>query len=721
MLASTTNIVKHMEDAQQKAENASKAKSDFLSKMSHEIRTPMNAIIGMTELILREQLTATAREQATTIRQSGDHLLSIINDILDLSKVESGKLELVNADYLFHSTIQDVISIIKMRMASPAVRFAVYMQHNLPTLLHGDEVRIRQILLNVLTNALKYTRSGYFSLDVTGEKQDGWVMLNLKIRDTGIGIKPEDLDKLFGEFNQFDLDKNRNIEGTGLGLAITKSLIELMDGQINVTSVYGEGSEFTITIPQKIISEDAVPQFADKKVLLYCRTQITADYIAKSMVDLSVQCEMPQNEQELAAALSVGKWDYIFAEADMTYAAQKIAKEKGQSARIVMLSDSYDATYQVRGGQDFTLLIMPAYLISIVNVLSGRDADYSVLNQSAEPFTAPDAGILLVDDIATNLKVGEGLLKLYGIRVDTCLSGRDAIAAVMDTDYDLVLMDHMMPEMDGMETVEVIRKLGGKYATMPIVALTANAIIGAREMFLSNGFNDFLSKPIEVSKLNAILAKWIPAEKQIYGEAIQHTQDTAPADVSINGIDLQRGISLSGGSFTGYLEILSVYMKNGKTKVGELENCIATGDIPLYTTYIHAMKSASANIGANALSAEARILEEAGIDGNLPFIAENNPAFIENLKQLLDDIGAVISAYSTEQASGDFDDNWLFEELTKLKSALASFDMGTIDEITERIQPYTHHPEKGEAVADILQKAFVGQYNEAQAQIEGLL
>ncbi|MCL2223518.1 MAG: ATP-binding protein [Defluviitaleaceae bacterium] len=720
MLKSTNNIVKHVQESQRRAENASKAKSDFLSKMSHEIRTPMNAIVGMTELILRENLSPAAQEQATTIRQSGNHLLSIINDILDLSKVESGKLELANSEYLFHSTIQDVINIIKMRMSSPDVRFAVYMQHNIPSMLFGDEVRVRQVLLNILTNALKYTREGHFSLDVTGKKSGDTVMLVMKIRDTGLGIKPEDLDALFGEFNQFDFEKNRNVEGTGLGLAITKNLVELMGGSIDVTSVYGEGSEFTVTIPQKFICEDVAPHFVDKKVLLYCRTQLIADYIARSLADLRVQYEIPKNEYELQTALESGDWDFIFAEADLTYVAQKAAKASGFAPKIVMLSDSYDATYEVRDGQDFTLLIMPAYFISIVNVLNGRDADYAVNNQGAEQFIAPDAKILIVDDIATNLKVGEGLLKLYCVDVDTCLSGRDAIAAVMAEDYDLVLMDHMMPEMDGVETVKIIRKLGDKYLDIPIVALTANAIIGAREMFLENGFDDFLSKPIELGKLNSILSKWIPKEKQLQGAITQQPQEAPPAEISIDGVDIAQGISFCGGSFADYLEILSVFMKNGNAKVAELESCVAAGNISLYTTYVHAVKSASANIGASALSSEAKVLEFAGIAGNMDFITKNNPAFIANLKKLLAGIDEVISAKSIAE-NRTFDEDWLSEQLTALKAALASFDLGAIDDITESLQPYTSHPTKGETLDDILQKTFIGQYNEAQARIDGLL
>ena len=717
MLASTSNIVRHIQESQRKAENASKAKSDFLSKMSHEIRTPMNAIIGMTELILRESLTTSAREQAITIRQSGDHLLSIINDILDLSKVESGKLELVKAQYLFHSTIQDVISIIKMRMSNPDVRFAVYMQHDLPTTLYGDEVRVRQVLLNILTNALKYTKVGYFSLNVTGEQNADTVTLSIKIKDTGIGIKAEDIGALYGEFNQFDLEKNRNIEGTGLGLAITKSLVELMGGCIDVSSKYGEGTEFSIALPQTVVNTgDEVPRFANLKVLLYCRTALNLEYIGKSLSDLSVQYEMPANESELGTALASGEWDFVFAEADMTAVTQKIIDTRGLNTKIVMLSDSYDATYEARNGQDFTLLIMPAYFISIGNVLTGRNADYSVCNQNIERFIAPDAKILLVDDIATNLKVGEGLLKLYGIQVDTCLSGREAISAVMTEEYDMVLMDHMMPELDGVETVAIIRHLDEKLKKIPIVALTANAIVGAREMFLANGFDDFLSKPIEVGKLNSILSKWIPKEKQQQGEDVPQTQNEASAELRIDGVDVERGIAFCGRSMSNYLEILAVFLKSGSEIINEIERCASEGNIALYTIHVHAMKSASANIGANLLSAEANALENAGINKDADFIAQNNSAFIANLKKLLTEINGVLTN-DAKKENKDFNEIQLEELLINLNAALASFDVSAIDEITEALQPFTAHPKVGKALDDILQKVFIGQYKDAQEAI----
>jgi len=714
------------------AESASKAKSDFLSKMSHEIRTPMNAILGMSELILREDISDSVREQAVTIKQSGDHLLSIINDILDLSKVESGKLEIINSEYLLHSTIHDVISIVKMRMHSPELRFAVYMEHDIPNDLIGDEVRIRQVLINVLTNAVKYTQRGYVSFDITAERDgDETLILTMKIKDTGIGIKKDDLELLFGEYNQFDLEANKNIEGTGLGLAITNNLVNLMGGSIEVSSKYGFGSEFTIILPQKLPSHEDDPEygkwpphFENKRILLYCRTPVYSEYASRSLWDLKTEHHVLYDDSELQSKLLEGDWDYVFAEGDLARTANNIVTANALSTKVVMMSDSYDA----RGSEEHSLLVMPVYLLSIVNVLGGGEASHTLASRHIEMFTAPDARILLVDDIETNLKVGAGLLAAYGVTVDCFLSGKEAINALKVQDYDLVLMDHMMPEMDGVETVGIIRSLadslGDKYANLPIIALTANAIVGAKDMFLRNGFNDFLPKPIEISKLSGILSKWITKEKQLKADSSLTAPTIPEKDIGIiiDGVDTARGMSLSGGSTKGYIDVLSTFSNNGRTKIDELLKCIEQGNFKLYTTYVHALKSASANVGANKISGEAAILEEASISHDVDFIKKNNGNFISSLKELLDNIDAVINANTEKSDDGKvFDEDELNEELSALSAALKAFDAMAIDEIGERLSAFTGHPSKGELLKDILQNILIGKSRQAAEQIDNLL
>ncbi|MCL2839696.1 MAG: ATP-binding protein [Defluviitaleaceae bacterium] len=705
------------------AEHENRAKSDFLARMSHEIRTPMNAILGMTEIILRDKITKETREQALVIKHSGDHLLSIINDILDFSKIESGKLEIMNTPYLFHSVINDVISIIKMRLSNPDVRFMVYIGRDVPNALFGDAVRLRQVILNLLANAAKYTKKGHFALEITSKKaDDNFVRLCIRVNDTGIGIKPEDMGRLFDEFAQFDLDKNMNVEGTGLGLAITKNLVKLMGGSIEAYSKYDKGSEFIINLAQKVgvSGYEKLGQW-NKRVLVYCRTPIEIVYILRSLQALDVDFSIATDEADLQFKLLEEDFDYIFAEADYVYTAQNIVKHNKLKVEVVMLIDSYEAFYNVNEGDSFPIIRMPVYLLPIVNLFSGEQRINSADSRQHKYFVMPEAKILVVDDIKTNLKVCEGLMRPYEVGITTCLSGKEAIAAVKVNHYDLVLMDHMMPEMDGLETVKIIRSLNhGAYENLPIIALTANAIVGAREMFLQNGFDDFLSKPIEIIKLNEILAKWIPKEKQQYTQPVTiHTRESV--DIHIEGVDTTNGLLLSGGDIKRYIDILTTFHKDSLTKIIELSNCLKTNNLLLYATYIHALKSASANIGAKVFSEKAKIMEEASIRNDIDFIVNYHDDFAMELEALLENINMFLDNNAKNYDEKVFNIDFMKDNLLALKRALDDFDVDGIEVISESLQDFTHHPDMGDTIHDILQNAFLNKYKQAEIQIEDII
>jgi PAS domain S-box-containing protein len=518
LLGISRDITEH-KDAELAAQEASRAKSSFLAKMSHEIRTPMNAIMGMTELALRADELDDARTHIFTVKQASANLLSIINDILDFSKIETGKLEIISGDYLFSSLINDVINIIRMRVIDSQIRFVVNIDSTIPNSLIGDEVRIRQVMLNILGNAVKYTDKGFVSLSISGiHISDDTITLVIEVEDSGKGIKTEDLSNLFGEYVQFDAEKNKGIEGTGLGLAIAKNIIKTMGGDIGVRSEYGKGSTFTVTLPQKIYSDHplaAVLKREEKSVLVYERREIYAKSIVYTVENLGVYCDLVSNVSELLEKVAERDYSLIFIAFSLYKKNRdelvKLCTDKG----VVLLTEFGETVTD----KNLNILSMPVHTLAVADILNGEkdNFSYSEKNESVVGFTAPDAVILVVDDIVTNLKVAQGLLTPYNMRVDLCKSGISAIEAIKTNHYDLVFMDHRMPEMDGMEATQLIRGMAEEneyFGTVPIVALTANAVTGTKEMFLQNGFNDFLSKPIDTIKLNTTLEKWIPKEKQ---------------------------------------------------------------------------------------------------------------------------------------------------------------------------------------------------------------
>ena len=524
MFVDMTDIV----DAMEHVREADRAKTNFLANMSHEIRTPMNAINGMAEFILRDSSDEKARHNAFMIRSACRSLITIINDILDISKIETGKLEIIEDSYETAGLFADVSTMIKIRLHDRSVELVVNIDENMPRILYGDEIRLKQVLINLLGNAVKFTEKGYIELRAGFEKMDEThCELRMSVKDTGIGIRDEDRKDIFSSFTQVDTKRNRSVEGAGLGLAISRNLVEAMGGTISFESVYGEGTTFSFTVISGV--EDWSP------------------------------------------VGSIDRW----------------------------VSVTKDATFRIS-------------------------------------FLTRDARVLIVDDNEMNLEVAEGILSPYDIDVVKASSGAEAMIRFQEREYDIVLMDHMMPVMDGVEAMKKIRSMpGGRDVAM--VALTANVISGVEEEYRKMGFDDYLGKPIEPEAMEEILKKFLPPEKM---RSVDEAAEEKRTDASVplmtenldDHIDKEVGLKYCMGSTSLLNKMLAAFVFTARCD--SLEQLYREKNWEEYRIAVHSVKSTSLNIGATALHEEAKAIETAVKEDRFSYVDENHAAFVAYYRHL---------------------------------------------------------------------------------------
>ncbi|MBQ9488283.1 MAG: response regulator [Selenomonadaceae bacterium] len=597
-------IYKSSENKRLKQENflvnhAAKNKSDFLSNMSHEIRTPINAILGMDEMILRESKDKNILEYAENLKSAGNSLLSIVNDILDFSKIEAGKMEIIPVEYALSSVLNDLVNMIKPRADKKGLKIEVNANTEIPSIIYGDEIRIKQVVTNILTNAVKYTEKGSVTLSVDFEKRDEEsIWLKFSVADTGIGIKPEDLSKLFSAFERIEEKRNRTIEGTGLGMNITQQLLAMMNTKLEVASVYGEGSTFSFKVAQKIINAEPMGNFAD---------------------------------------------------------AFKNAEHK----------------------------------------------------KYHEKFTAPDAKILVVDDTAMNLTVVKGLLKQTKIQIDTAESGYDTLKMVAAKHYDVIFLDHRMPGMDGIETLQEMKKLAdSKCLDTPVISLTANAISGAREQYIAAGFKDYLTKPINAGALENMLIKYLPPELvKISDDTADNSADESVDEIAalpdwltkVDDINTKAGIEHCGGA-DSYMDALTVFANAVTSGADEIQGYFDNDDWKNYTTKVHALKSTARVIGAAELSERAKRLEDAGNAGYVDEIQKDTPELLKLYRSYAEKLSALIKVEVEDDTKPPIDPDALAEAYETLQEVATTFDYDTLTFVIQSLEEYKLPAEDSEKI-----------------------
>lgn len=701
---------------------AEHSKDEFMANVSHEIRTPLNTICGMSELSLREELPPRIRENLFDIQIAGRNLQAIVSDVLDFSELETGKLTIVEESYNFTSILNDVLNVAIAQNEEKKLEIVVNYDVNLPCGLVGDSGKIRRIFANLVNNAIKFTEKGCITISVSGRREDYGINLCVNVKDTGIGMSQEDVENLFTNFSQADTRKNRQQTGMGLGIAITRKITGMMKGFLSIKSEEGAGSEFQFVVPQKVDDDKPVIELKNSSNIKaacyinqekYGMAEIRDSYM-DCIKNIAKQLELDfttcQNLPELKRRIERRHFTHIFITVDEYREDQEFfEKIAGEINVIIFINRDEDAGIS----DEFLRIYKPFYVLSVVTALNGGkmvqriDGSHYLVHK----FTAPDARVLVVDDNVMNLKVMEGLLRPYKVKFYTAGGGSEALVMLDRMYFDLVFMDHMMPGMDGVETLHHIRERNGKFFhKVPVVALTANAIGGAREMFLSEGFQDFVPKPVEVSTLERVLKKFIPEERIIIKTAEETEAEEAIYRNSVTGsnnsgkdrqqglIDIQTGINYSGGVYQDYIDVIRFYYKSGLEKRQQIQELFDAGEWNDYTIMVHALKSTSLGIGAKELSEMAKEQEKAGKENNTGYLLENHGKLMDAYGKVLDEIASNKEFIPDEAGSRDgglivIDRDLLIEKLAMLAEALDTFEEDAVIPAINELSKYLYNGE----------------------------
>ncbi len=699
------NRIIAVEKMNEELERASRMKSDFLANMSHEIRTPMNAVIGMAELAIREKDTPMLTDYLLQIQNSGRNLLNIINDILDYSKIESGKMEIIEEEYEPFEELGEIANALMTRIGDKPLEFFMIIETVLPRRVIGDSMRIRQILINLANNAIKFTKEGIVRVSVKCEKISDDVMnMTYHVVDTGIGIKEEDKEKLFVSFQQVDSRRNRSVEGTGLGLAISQKLVDAMNGEIGFTSEYGKGSDFWFSVPVKIADETdtLVVEDADNKhAFVLDNPGEMADIFIGDMKRFGVDGTILQDISDYKPS---GKKDFLFFLQDSyDNKIRDFLDENKDVTGVIRLEYASDF---VPDKDNLKIMRKPMTTMVMLNVLNGRFNEVRTLDEKKTfkaDFTAPDARVLVVDDNRINLTIAEGLMAPLKMHVDTAESGAEAIEKVKAGNYDVVLMDHMMPEIDGVDATKAIVAEGDKIHQPAIIALSANVMEEAIKLFKEAGMCDFIGKPVDIRNLTLVLKKWLPAAKIVNSEDSKEEKEEDEVILKLDGLETEKAVDALGSAIL-YNKVLEEYYRSGPGKLSHILDDIAKSDWVNYTIKVHALKSSSRQIGAMELGNMAEALEKAGKAGDIDTIMKENPKAMELFKDLLEALKTIFP--SEEEDVGEkplMDRKEIISYLDKLDMACEDLDLDAMEEVGNVLKSHSFDDDLKEDISSLRQ------------------
>ena len=692
---------------------AEHSKDDFLANVSHELRTPINTICGMSEVALREDDIEKAKEEIYNIQTAGRNLMSVVRDILDFSELQAGKMEIEEEAYNIASTINDIINMAVAKKGEKPIELIVDCDADFPCALLGDEKKIRRVIMNIVDNAIKFTSEGCVSIEFSHRREAYGINLIVTVRDTGIGMESESLEKLFTSFNQAEAKKNRKESGVGLGLAIVQAIVQKMDGTVTVRSYVGKGSVLRVVIPQKVLDENPIVHIDNREQLnvgvyidmeQFERSEIRDEYsknISHMVEKLNTRNHVCRNLSELKRRQMREHFTHIFISLVEYREDPEYFDELSQYVRVIAIIDHSEEKYITNPA--ILRVYKPFYVLPIVAALNGIvDEAAEQYPVRTEKFRTRNVDVLVVDDNLMNIKVMEGLLKNYDIQVSMASSGQEALEKIETQQYDFVFMDHMMPEMDGIETLHCIRrKVGTYYQKVPVIALTANAVAGTREMFIKEGFSDFLEKPVEISVLERVLRRNLPKEKII---SIKDGEKKE-GKIVVGDLDVQKGIVYCGG-IEKYKTILGIYSQNGEEDLRHLEELYEKQDWKNYTIAIHAVKSSMLSIGALPLSEMAKKLEFAGREGDIAYIRMHQEGMKREYARVIGQIREGLTAFSEKEDQREEEEKLPvltteeFDQLVlRLEDAMYALDGAGMQETVEELKKYAY---RGKALSQYL-------------------